>query len=122
MWHNEQDEEQPRLGPPIAWAIGAAAIMSVFAVVVMVVNYAPLNKESERRVESALTPATYEIVASIIRATGNSCTHVCSVSPVRSLTPSTVLDVACATSADANACQIPVHYRVDVQTFSGPQR
>ena len=48
------DEGRFDVGAPLAWAIGAAAVASVFAVVVIIVNYAPLNRESEKRIEAEL--------------------------------------------------------------------
>ena len=122
MWHDNLDkEERPRLGPPIAWAIGAVAVMSVFAVVVIIVNYAPLNRAGEQRVESALPPATYDTIASMIRASGNTCTRVCAVTAGSALGSPNELDVACQ-SDTATSCSAPHHFRVTIEAKTGPQR
>lgn len=116
------DEERLNLGPPLAWAIGAAAIASVFAVVVIIVSYAPLNRRSEQRVAADLPPSSYGAVGGLIKATGNACVRICSVSATSSLSASTVLDVACASPDAANGCRAPVRYRVSVEAATGPQR
>ena len=121
MAERQFDVERLKLAPPLAWAIAAAAIVTVFAIIVMIVNYAPLNRESEKRVESELPPATFDTVSALIKATGNACPRVCSVSPVSSLTPSGTLDVACAADGP-RACSTPEHYRITVETAAGPQR
>ena len=123
MWHDDldQERERPRLGPPIAWAIAAAAIMSVFAVIVIIVNYAPLNRASEQRIERALPSATYDTVAAMIRASGNSCTRVCAVTAGSALGSPNELDVACQ-SDTATSCSAPHHFRVTIEAKTGPQR
>jgi hypothetical protein len=121
VWQEQSDEGQPRLGPPIAWAIGLAAIMSVFAVVVIVANYVPLNRESERRIDAALTPATYATISALIEATGNRCAKICSISSVVSLTGVTQLDVACDSDIGSE-CRVPIHYRVNIEAAAGSHR
>ncbi len=117
------DEGRLDVGAPLAWAIGAASVASVFAVVVIIVNYAPLNRESEKRIEAELPAVNYETVGALIRATGQACERVCSIGPGRSLTSATTLEVGCASRADANACLTPIHYRVSVEeTPASPQR
>jgi hypothetical protein len=122
MWHDDQDEERPRFGPPIAWALAAAAIMSVFAIVAIIVNYARLNGVSEQRVEHTLPATTYDTVAALVRASGNACVRVCSVSAANStLGADTELDVACQTQTAAT-CAAPHHFRISIATKTGPQR
>ena len=121
MTERDIDNERWRFAPPLAWAIAAAAIMSVFAVVAIIVNYAPLNHESEKRVETELPPATFDTLAALVKASGNACPRVCSVTPVTSLTPSSTLDIACA-NGPARSCDSPVHYRINVERAEGPQR
>jgi hypothetical protein len=121
MWHDDSDEERPHLGPPIAWAIAAAAIVSVFAVVAIAVNYAPLNKQSAQRIERALPTTTYDTIAAMVRATGNNCAHVCSISAPSALGPETELDVAC-TPQSAGSCSAPQHFRISIAPKTGPQR
>jgi hypothetical protein len=117
------DEGRFHVGAPLAWAIGAASIASVFAVVVIIVNYAPLNRESEKRIEAELPAVKYETVGALIRATGQACERVCSIGPGRSLTSATMLDVACAPQAEVNACLTPTHYFVSIEEAqTSPQR
>lgn len=121
-WQKFLDEGRPKMAPPLAWAVAAAAIASVFAVVVMIVNFTPLNREDERRVETELPPGAYDTVSALIKATGNSCANVCSISALGSLSASTMLDVSCASPDSPNGCLTPTHYRINVETVSGPQR
>ncbi len=117
------DDRLQRIGPPLAWAIGATAILTVFAIIVMIVNYAPLNRESERRIETELPVATYGTVSALIKAMGENCVRVCSIAPGPSLNSETTLDVACAAETTANACLTPTHYRVSVEEVpASPQR
>lgn len=121
MTERHTDEEPWRFAPPLAWGIAAAAIMSVFAVVAIVVNYAPLNREVEKRVGIELPPETFGTLAALVKASGNTCAHVCSVTPVTSLTAASTLDIACS-DARKRACDAPIHYRINVERNAGPQR
>ena len=123
MWHDDDlDEDRPRFGPPIAWALAAAAIMSVFAIVAIIVNYAPLNQVGEQRVEHTLPSTTFDTIAAMVRASGNECVHVCSVSAASStLAADTELDVACE-SQTAATCSAPHHFRISIEAKAGPQR
>jgi len=116
------DTEHFRLGAPLAWATAAAAILSLFAVVTIIVNYAPLNKAAEHRVKTQLPPATYETVAALIKATGNECARICAISPVATLSPSHAVDVECAGENGAGSCRMPIHYRLNVEPNDGPKR
>ena len=122
IWQRLFDPDRVKLAPPLAWAIGAAAIMSVFAVVAIIVNYAPLNRDSERRVESDLPPASYDTIAALIKASGSSCARVCTVTAANALTVSNAVDVACALPDDTGGCRTPAHYRITVEAASGPAR
>ena len=111
-WIASQD--YPRVGAPLAWAIAAATIVSVFAVVVMIVNYGPLNDASQNQiVQMELPAARYDAVSALIKATGQTCRKVCTISPLSSLA-NAGLDVACAPEHQPNDCAAPVHYTIAV--------
>ena len=113
----------PRLGPPLAWAIAAAAIVSVFAVVVMIVNYERLNSTTATQIKAELPSANYGAVAALIRASGRECLRVCTIAPSSALSLDTTLEVECATATAPDACSMPTHYRVSVtESPAGPQR
>ena len=119
-WLNDRLQ---RIGPPLAWAIATTATLTVFAIIVMIVNYAPLNRESEKRIATELPVATYETVSALIKAMGTTCVRVCAIAPGPSLLSETTLDVACAAETAANACLSPTHYRVSVEEVpASPQR
>lgn len=115
------DLERLKLPPPVAWAIGAAAIVSVFAIVAIMVNYASLNRDTTRRIENQFPPATYGTLSALIKTSGNACEKICSVDAVNTpLSTSTSIEVACA--APVNGCLTPQRYRINVQTTAEPQR
>ena len=100
---------------PLAWAIGAAVIATVFAIVVMIVSYGPLNRTAkDDPIETALPAARYDAVKALINATGQACSRICAVTSANALSVSETVDVACASPSRPNDCVAPVHYRIAV--------
>ncbi len=111
-WIASQDYSH--VGAPLAWAIAAATIVSVFAVVVMIVNYGPLNSASQEQiVQMELPVARYDAVSALIKAAGQTCSKVCAITPLSALS-NAALDVACAPERQPNECTSPVHYTIAV--------
>ncbi len=103
------------IGPPLAWGIGVAAIVSVFAIVVIIANYGPLNSATEEQlVRMELPSARYDAVGALIKAAGEACTKVCAIRPARTLSGTTALDVECASQDTQNGCAAPIHYKIAV--------
>jgi hypothetical protein len=103
------------IGPPLAWGIGVAAVVSVFAVVVIIANYGPLNSATEEQlVRMELPAARYDAISALIKAAGQVCTRVCTLRPANTLSGATALDVECATQRGPNECAAPIRYNVVV--------
>jgi hypothetical protein len=103
------------MGPPLAWGIGVAAIASVFAIVVIVANYGPLNSVTEEQlVRMELPSARYDAVSALIKAAGQACPKVCAIRPATTLSGTTALDVECASESAPTGCTAPVHYNIAV--------
>ena len=80
----------------------------------MIVNYGPLNSASQNQiVQMELPAARYDAVSALIKAAGQTCSRVCAISPLSSLS-SAALDVACAPERRPNDCTAPVHYTIAV--------
>jgi hypothetical protein len=119
-WQRLFDTEHLSFGAPLAWAIGVAAIVSAFAVIAMIANYASLNRAAEQRIETQLPPTTYEAVGALIKASGNACEQICAISAVNSLSPSNRIDVTCASAE--TGCRAPIRYRINVEASASPRR
>ena len=103
------------IGPPLAWGIGVAAIASVFAIVVIVANYGPLNRVTEEQlVRTELPSARYDAVGALIKAAGQTCPKVCAIRPASTLSGTTALDVECASQSAPAGCTAPMHYNIAV--------
>ena len=108
------DVERRRIGPPLAWAIGVSAIASVFAVVVIIVNYAPLNTMSNEIIRAELPAARYGAIGALIKASGQACERVCGIEPADARSGPTALDVECGSGSGPSGCSAPIHYTIAV--------
>jgi len=108
-------EGRRRIGPPLAWAIAATAVATVFALVVMIVNYAPRNSAGQEQiVRRELPAARYDVVAALIKAAGRTCPKVCAIAPGGSFSGASTLTIACSTQVRPSDCTTLGHYTIAV--------
>ena len=108
-------ESHRRIGPPLAWAIAATAVASVFALVVMIVDHAPRDGATQEQiVRRALPAAQYDAVAALINAAGRTCPKVCAIAPGGSPSGASTLTFACSTQTRPDDCAALNRYTITV--------